>query len=412
MRLKKISGLLLSVLILAGCQSTKPSKQFQAYIDSQGGTIRSLTPDLLTVNLSKDQKEQLGDCALPFYDYSFEQSEVIDKVEGFTSRMSGYKPAIHSREAEHFAAQISQASTRAFMNNDEQAKGRIIKTLARWANADALLATESCVQSNGMLSNAEECKEWRVPDGSDLSSMKDATFVTMIMAGLHRTYVNLLANSNPQLQQEHSAISLWLGDKLDRRLKKPSEVYFGLNMGWYWPSIDQDLVRKDYVSAQSKTKKMLAGVEGLINADGSIKERTTRGDRALWYHMSGLSEIMVSMEYARALNVKIPSTLETKLHKAVTLFLNGLDDHSYLDPWASNRHHATYSGNQDWSDNWMRNGNMNTSWLFAYQLRYPLTQNTSRLNKYVPINSKSATTDIDYGFGVGCLYNARALSQK
>jgi len=176
--------------------------------------------------------------------------------------------------------------------------------------------------------------------------------VTMIMAGLHRTYVNLLANSNPQLQQEHSAISLWLGDKLDRRLKKPSKVYFGLNMGWYWPSIDQDLLDKDYVNAQLKTKEMLAGIESLINSDGSIKERTTRGDRALWYHMSGLSEIMISMEYARALNVNIPSSLETKLHKAVDLFLNGLDDHLYLDTWASNRHHATYDGTQDWSDNW------------------------------------------------------------
>lgn len=143
---------------MAGCQSTKPSNEFQAYIDSQGGVIKSLPPDLLTVNLSQAQKEQLGDCALPYYDYSFERSETVDKVEGFTSRMSGYKPAIHSRALERVAAQVSQASTRAFMNNDELAKGRILKTLARWANADALLATESCVQRNGMLSNAEKCK--------------------------------------------------------------------------------------------------------------------------------------------------------------------------------------------------------------------------------------------------------------
>jgi hypothetical protein len=150
----------------------------------------------------------------------------------------------------------------------------------------------------------------------------------------------------------------------------------------------------------------------LINEDGSIQDRTTRGDRALWYHNSALAEIMVSMEYARAVNLTIPYTLETKLHKAVTLFLDGLDDHSIFANWAKERHNSKYDGmTQDWRDDWIESGNMYTGWLFMYPYYYPNHENTKRLRLRVPMHSTSANRDIDYGFGLGCLYNATAVAR-
>lgn len=396
---------------VAGCQTIETSPELKVKADEQGGGLNILPAELVAVSLTSEQQSKLSSCTAKPINYSFENVPVIQRVEGFTSRMSGYKPAEGAPEVERFVFQISEAATLAHMQGDDDAKGRILLALANWARSDGLIQTESCV-SNGNISSKEICKEWRKPDGSDLSAMKDATFVTMFMSGLKRTYELLLKDSNPQLVAEHKLVDDWLGKALRKRLKTPDGVYFGLNMGWYWPSIDQDIAAGNYGAAQRKVKRLLPEMTKLILSDGSIKDRTTRGDRSLWYHFSALSEIMVSMEYARSLDVPLPVDLEDKLHLAVTLFLNGVDDHKYMSTWASERHNSKYDGvTQDWRNSWMTNGNMGTMWLYAYPFYYPNHPNSARLRKIVPINSKSATTDVDFGFGVGCLYNAADIAR-
>lgn len=404
------------IALLSACQSTKTDPQFQKFIDSQDGQLTGLNPALLEIELTNEQKKQIPQCTSK-YSISgslnvLEAMPVIDKVEGFTSRMKGYPPAKNAPEVERFMSEFSKAATLAHMNNDEAAKARLIKILAKWSNEDGLLSTEKCNEHRWGRPNKEVCKTWRNSDGSDLSAKMDATFVTMQMAGLNRNYRMLLRKSNPALVSEHKAIDRWLGEELSKRLENPEEVYFGLNMGWYWPTIDQKILAGNYTDARSKTLKLLSGIENLILDDGSIKDRTTRGDRALWYQFASLGEIMISFEYARSLNVPIPQDLEAKLHKAVELFLNGLDDHTYMAKWAIKRHNSTYDGKtQDWRNSWMTRGNVYTSWVFAYPYYYPHQPNTTRLKKIVPRWSPSATNDFDYGIGLGCLFLAAEVDK-
>jgi hypothetical protein len=400
--------LVLTFSTLTGVSNTRAESEAGLL---NGREVRQIDRNLLGA-ISEKSLLQLPQCTQRQLDHSYEEIPVVKKVEGFTSRMRGYPPARGSDEVAEFAVKVSRAATLAYMKQDEEGKARVIKSLARWGNARGMLDTKSCVV-DGFISQEEICKEWRVPDGSDLSAMKDATFVTMFMAGMHRTYFLLLKNSNPQLNDEHEAVQRWLGAELKKRLKKPGDVYFGLNVGWYWPSIDQDIASGDIAVAKRKIKKLLEGVEKLILADGSIKERTTRGDRALWYHFSGLQEIIVSIQYAKSVGLDLPPKLETKLHEAVQLFLNGLDDHTYVSKWASVRHHAVYDGKtQDWNDGWMTGGDMNTTWIYAYQYWFPDHPNAKRLAARIPKNSPSATQDVDFGFGLGCLYLNAMLNSE
>ena len=68
--------------------------------------------------------------------------------------------------------------------------------------------------------------------------------------------------------------------------------------------------------------------------DGSIKNRTTRGNRGLWYHHTGLIETIVTLEMARKHGLKIPSSLEQRIERAGEIFIRGFEDHSYMDKWA------------------------------------------------------------------------------
>jgi len=212
---------------------------------------------------------------------------------------------------------------------------------------------------------------------------------------------------------EHNAIKKWLGEDLSLRLKKPGRVHFGLNMGWYWPAIDKDLANGNINAARNKVRKLLIEIVLLINSDGSIKERTTRGNRALWYHFSSIHEIVMSLEYAHSLDVPIDQNLENKLHSAVEVFLNGYMDKSFMMKWAQKAHNSKYSGPwQDWDDKDFRYGDQMTSWISVYVYRYPKHPNAISIRQLVPEGSVSATRDIDYGFGAGCLYDAASILRE
>jgi hypothetical protein len=237
--------------------------------------------------------------------------------------------------------------------------------------------------------------------------MKDATHSTFLMAGLIRTYLAMLSShETAALDAEHSAINRWIGNGFAPRLKRPTSVYFGLNMGWYWPSINADFAADRQKQGRAKLSKLQNGIDQLMHSDGSITDRTTRGDRALWYHYTSIGEIVMSLEMMRAADVPIRSSVEEKLHRAVALFLRTLDDHSVIHPWAQKQHNSTYkSGVQDWKDFTLTGGDFGGSWLHIYPYRYPDHPNSAALRKRVIWTAKTATTDIDYGVGVGCVYN-------
>ena len=99
-------------------------------------------------------------------------------------------------------------------------------------------------------------------------------------------------------------------------------------------------------------KNMVKGLDEWTLADGSMKDRTTRGNRALWYHSNALGEAFIILEIAKIANVKIPNSLETKLLKAAELFNDAYLDHSVIEPWAKKRHNSQASnGRQEFNSN-------------------------------------------------------------
>ena len=129
---------------------------------------------------------------------------------------------------------------------------------------------------------------------------------------------------------------------------------------------------KDESSFSSKNAKKLLNravqkLDILLLEDGSIKNRTTRGDRALWYHFTGLIETVLTLEMARALNVVVPKSLDSRIERGFKLFINGFENHSFMDKWASKAHNSTFTGYQNFYENLdIPNGN-SAFYIFAYR---------------------------------------------
>jgi hypothetical protein len=337
---------------------------------------------------------------------SYLAMDPVERISGFSSRMSNIMSVAHARPLEDFAGAFGGSATLAFASNDTDKQTELVRLLAKWANADALLATESCVNRDGYLINTGICTEWTKPDGSDLSAMKDATFVTFLGVGMIRAYYATLADvATDELAAEHKAISSWIS-AWAKRLKRPGDVYFGLGMGWYWPAITNDLAAGRRDAARAKLNTVATELVGLIDDDGSMPYRTTRGNRALWYHFTGLNEVVLTMELMRAAGLTPSTALEEKLHKTVALFNAAVQDHSILDPWARIAHNAIYDGTQDWhTQTWMNAGFAGT-WLQVYPYRYAGLETAEELRRLVGPKAGSGVFDIDIGLPMGCIYEA------
>ncbi len=240
--------------------------------------------------------------------------------------------------------------------------------------------------------------------------MKDATHSTYLMAGLVRTYLALLSDHGKEaLAEEHAAIAAWIAEGFSARLKRPSQVYFGLNVGWCWPSINLAMSEGRTDRARQLLRRLERGLARRVNPDGSIVDRTTRGDRALWYHYTSIGELLVSLEMLRAAEMSPDPALEDRIHAAVDLFICAVQDYSIIHRWASRRHNSSYEGE---TQSWHRAGwphyTLGGTRLHVYPYRYPNHPNAAALREMVGWNAGSATTDIDFGFGAGCLYNLAA----
>ena len=141
----------------------------------------------------------------------------------------------------------------------------------------------------------------------------------------------------------------------------------------------------------------------VVLEDGSIKNRTTRGNKGLWYHHTGLIETVVTLEMARKYGVKIPEFLERRIEKAGEIFIRGFEDHSYMDKWARKAHNSVFTaGKQDFKNNLkLPNGN---AWFYIFSYRYPNADFTQRLDKILTLYPGNGRRDGYIGFGLGCIY--------
>ena len=329
--------------------------------------------------------------------YGSGEREVPLSIKGYNSRMDNGQDVPFADETGLFILRMSEVITDAWVFNDVRKKEIALKALHQWAEKGGLLETKSCTR-NGMLDVG--CTEWTRPDGQDPSDSKDFSTVQMWVMKLANGYFFALAEFKPD-DPRHRVIQTWF-DEFFNRNKKPSNVYFGLDHGWFYPAILDRLRKKK--APKGLVKKLLKDLDTQVYDDGSMKDRTTRGNRALWYHHDAVKEALVSIEIARTTNVAIPENLYAKMSKAGAVFVNGYFDHSTLDKWAKKAHNAIYEpGKQDFKKklNQMPNGH---SWFYIFSYRNPDHPITVKLDGMIRQGDNQAVKDGQIGLGLGCIY--------
>lgn len=401
---------ILLALSISGCNQTGPGPAFESPGSEASGPL--LVPMDVISQAASLPPERILDLCRANTDQDLRvlvSTPIPTRVYGYNSRMDNRERVEGAVELDSLTTAISRLSVVALATENASLERQTIAGLARWADANAFLETRNCVQGGNL---DDSCTEWTRDDGQDLSAKKDHSSVQMAIAAIQAGYFSSLADTASQaMPDEHQSITSWL-EEFQGRMKRPTNVYFGLQMGWWWPAVNRQWAEGDYGQAQASMRRLIEGLDDLVLADGSMRDRTTRGDRSLWYHNSAINETIHSIEMARAAGVNVPPELENRLHAAVTLFLEALDDYSVLDQWAQQRTNASYiGGTQDWSSTW-QNNTWGGSWWHIYPYRYPAHPNSSRLRSLVPTSARSAYTDQEIGLGVGCLYNAAAEARR
>ncbi|MDC1240123.1 alginate lyase family protein [Litorivicinus sp.] len=329
--------------------------------------------------------------------YGSGEKEIPLLIKGYNSRMDNGRDIPFADETGLFILRMSEVVTDAWVFNDEQKKEIALEALNQWASQDGLLKTKSCTR-NGRL--VQGCTAWIQSDGQDLSDSKDFSTVQMWIMKLANAYFFALSNFRPN-DSRHKTIQTWLGEFFERN-KRANNVYFGLDHGWFYPAILDRLRRNK--SPEALVTKLLKDLDKQVFDDGSMKDRTTRGNRALWYHHDAVKEAMITIEIARTAGVVIPDKLNAKLSKAGVVFVNGYFDHSTLDKWAKEAQNSVYEqGKQDFKNklNQMPNGH---SWFYIFSYRNPHDPLSIKLDDMIRQGNNQAVKDGQIGIGLGCIY--------
>jgi len=330
--------------------------------------------------------------------------DLAPKILGYNSRMDNWKivEGNHSRDVmKEYLAAITYASV---AENDE-VKEFLFDKLYNWAKNNALSATKRCYTNSKDKPVLKDCQgEWSDPNGQDLAPVKDSTVAIQIVMGLNYIY-NLNFTTYKTDDPRHKKINQWF-KSFYKRIKPVSNFYFGNSAGWYFPNIA--LRHNDNKNYKSLVKKLIKGADKSILKDGSIKNRTTRGNRSLWYHHSGLGEAFMIMEIAKAANVKLPKNYEKNLLKAAELFQDGFLDNSILEPWAKKAHNSQPSnGIQKFNKN-LNSITIDSQWFHIIQYRYPNHRTSKFLKTKLTTKAKSLKSSGAIAIGIGCIYNALA----
>jgi hypothetical protein len=332
------------------------------------------------------------------------------RIKGFNSRMDNGVYGSNAVEGGYYElvrSRYLEAITFAMVSEDLELKEKLFDKLYDWASEDVLSATMRCYFSSGPLDIAPACEgEWSDPDGKDLAPIKDATHMLEVVMSLNYVYKLYFADYQPD-DKRHKVITGWF-ESFYNRIKSAKDFYFGNYVGWYLPNIS--IKHSQNKSYKSMVKKMVKGLDEWTFADGSMKNLTTRGNRALWYHHRGIGEAFIIMEVARTANVEIPDTLEKKLLKAVELFHDAYLDHSVIEPWAKEAHNSQASnGHQEDMPDLVDVSTL-SAWFNIFQLRYPEHRTAKWLNQELTSNSNSLKIAENTGVTLGCIHQALADS--
>jgi len=358
------------------------------------------------LNLPKE--DRMRSCGYEYFTPNWQEinKDLAPKIKGYNSKMDNWRKVegAYSREV---LIKYLEASTYAMVSDNEALKEKLFDKLYYWASKDALSATMQCYFSSGPFDIAPACEgEWSDPDGQDLAPIKDATVAVETVLSLNYLYKLFYADHKPE-DDRHKVILGWF-ERFYPRIKTAKDFYFGNSVGWHFPNISiKHSLNKDY---KSLVENMVKGLDEWSFSDGSMKDRTTRGNRALWYHSNALGEAFIILEIAKIANVKIPNSLETKLLKAAELFNDAYLDHSVIEPWAKKRHNSQASnGRQEFNSN-LDSVSFYSSWMQIFQLRYPEHRTAKWLNQELTSRAQSLKSNVVTGVPIGCISKAIADS--
>ena len=374
---------------------------------AQTGTVNIIIPDdVMTAFQNAAPSVKAKHCSAkndyPYQELAQLAAKPPKRLFGYNSRMDNGKDVEGALEADLFVLRLAEAYTDSWVSGSDEKRQKVMNALYAWAKSDALTKTKPCVK-NGRLLNS--CTEWTQNDGQDPSDKKDHSTTQMHMMHIAYGYYLTLADFNSD-DPKHLVIQNWI-KTFFKWNKKPGGVYIGLDLGYHWPAVLQGTIENVSVSSERHPKKLLTKavreLDKVVLEDGSIKDRTTRGNKGLWYHHTGLIETIVTLEMARKYGVKIPDSLEQRIEKAGEIFIRGFEDHSYMDKWASKAHNGVFTpGKQDFRDNLkLPNGN---AWFYVFSYRYPNAGFTQKLDKILNQYPRNGRRDGYIGFGLGCIY--------
>ena len=378
-----------------------------AEIRHQKASVNIIIPDdVMTEFLAAPQTVKEKHCSAnnsnPYFEISLFSKNPPKRLFGYNSRMDNREKVEGAIQTDDFVLRMAEVYTDAWVSGSSKKKQAALDALYAWAEKDALTQTKPCAKNGHLLSS---CSEWTQPDGQDPSDKKDHSTAQMHMMHLAYGYYLTLADFNTD-DPKHEKIQKWI-NKFFKWNKKPNDVYIGLDLGWYWPGVLRGTLENapNYSDWNPKKllKKALQALDKIVLEDGSIKNRTTRGNRGLWYHHTGLIETIVTLEMARKHGLKIPSSLEQRIERAGEIFIRGFQDHSYMDKWAKVAYRGVFTpGQQDFrKDLNLPNGN---AWLYIFSYRYPDADFTKRLDDIITQYPKNGRMDGYIGFGLGCIY--------
>ena len=326
------------------------------------------------------------------------------RLFGYNSRMDNDKDVEGAVEADLFVLRLAEAYTDSWVSGSDDKRQKVLDALYAWAKTDALTQTKPCVKNGRLL---DSCTEWTQKDGQDPSDKKDHSTTQMHMMHIAYGYYLTLADFNND-DPKHMVIQNWI-KTFFKWNKKPGGVYIGLDLGYHWPAVLQGTVENASGFSERHPKKLLTKavreLDKVVLEDGSIKDRTTRGNKGLWYHHTGLIETIVTLEMARKYDIKIPESLEQRIENAGEIFIRGFEDHSYMDEWASKAHNGVFTpGKQDFrNDLELPNGN---AWFYIFSYQYPNAGFTQKLDKILNQYPGNGRRDGYLAFGLGCIYAA------
>ena len=382
------------------------------------GTINLFVPDdVMKLFNSASSQEKIKHCGAKS-DYAYKEIERLSleppmRIFGYNSRMDNVKDVEGAEETLEFGIRLAEAYTDSWVSGSDDKRQKVLDALYMWAKADALTQTKPCAKNGRLL---DSCSEWTQNDGQDPSDHKDHSTSQMQMMHMAYGYYLTLADFNSN-DPKHTVIQNWI-KTFFKWNKKPGGVFIGLDLGYHWPAVLQGTLENASKFSERHPKKLLTKAVRALNKivlqDGSFKDRTTRGNKALWYHHTGLIETIVTLDMARKYDVKIPASLEQRIEKAGEIFIRGFEDHSYMDKWASKAHNSVFTpGKQDFRNNdslELPNGN---AWFYIFSYRYPKSQFTKKLDIILNKHPKNGRRDAYLGFGLGCIYAvAKDMRQK